>query len=121
MNDSRQKLGDLGEEIAVNYLKKKGYKILERQYKSRYGEIDIIAEHKKTLVLVEVKTRRSENFGLPEEAVTERKLEKIISTGNIYQEKQKRQFESIQVDVVSIILDKDNKHQDLKHLTNVWL
>ncbi|KKP86331.1 MAG: hypothetical protein UR87_C0022G0011 [candidate division CPR3 bacterium GW2011_GWE2_35_7] len=45
MSDQRQKLGDLGEEIASNYLKKKGYKILERQYKSQYGEIDIIAEH----------------------------------------------------------------------------
>src|SRR3989339_682645 len=84
MSDQRQKLGDLGEEIASNYLKKKGYKILERQYKSQYGEIDIIAEHKKTLVFVEVKARRSDDFGLPEEAVDERKLEKIIATGNCY-------------------------------------
>ena len=121
ISDQRQKLGDLGEEIASNYLKKKGYKILERQYKSQYGEIDIIAEHKKTLVFVEVKARRSDDFGLPEEAVDERKLEKIIATGNCYQQKLKSKFEDVQVDVVSIIINKEFQIKELKHLTDVWL
>ena len=121
MSDQRQKLGDLGEEIASNYLKKKGYKILERQYKSQYGEIDIIAEHKKTLVFVEVKARRSDDFGLPEEAVDERKLEKIIATGNCYQQKLKSKFEDVQVDVVSIIINKEFQIKELMHLTDVWL
>ena len=121
MNDQRQRLGDLGEEVAVNYLKKKGYKILKRQFKSKFGEIDIIVSKGESLVLVEVKTRKSNEFGVPEEAVNERKLEKIIATGNCYQEKLKGKYEEIQVDVISIIVASDMKVQELKHLTNVWL
>ena len=69
----RGKLGRRGEAIAVSFLKRQGYKIIERNYRSKLGEIDIIAREKDNIVFVEVKTRRSDDFGLPQEAVSYRK------------------------------------------------
>ena len=65
-------------------LKKKGYKILEQNYKNKIGEIDIIAKDKNNLIFVEVKTRRSEKFGTPSEAVTYYKKQKIVNTAKMY-------------------------------------
>ena len=76
--------GQCGEDVAALLLKKKGYKILERNYKNKIGEIDIIARQKDTLVFVEVKTRRSEKFGIPSEAVTYYKKQKIVNTAKMY-------------------------------------
>ncbi|WP_312353675.1 YraN family protein, partial [Aminipila sp.] len=66
-------LGFQGEEVASNYLKNKGYQVLERNFRCKMGEIDIIACIHKTLVFVEVKTRRNLKFGLPCEAITKNK------------------------------------------------
>ena len=76
--------GSCGEEYAALYLKKQGYKIVERNYKNKIGEIDIIAKHKKTLVFVEVKTRKTCEFGTPAEAVTYYKKQKIVNTARMY-------------------------------------
>ena len=76
--------GQCGEDIASEVLKKKGYKILNRNYKNQIGEIDIIAKQKDTLVFVEVKTRSSEKFGIPSEAVTYYKKQKIVNTAKMY-------------------------------------
>ena len=73
-----QYLGKFGESEAEHYLKKKRYKILEKNYRGRLGEIDIIAEKKKEIIFVEVKTRKSDKFGKPYEAVDFRKQRKII-------------------------------------------
>ena len=73
MTTERIALGKQGEEIALKYLKKKAYKIIERNYRSRLGEIDIIASHKGATVFIEVKTRGNTDFGLPQESVDERK------------------------------------------------
>ncbi len=70
-------LGIKGEDLAVEFLKKKGYKILSRNYKTPLGEIDIVAEDRETLVFVEVKTRADNSFGLPFEAVNRKKREKL--------------------------------------------
>ena len=70
---SNQSTGKTGERIGEDFLKKRGYEILERNARSPFGEIDLVAKHKKTLVFVEIKTRQGTDFGLPEEAVTERK------------------------------------------------
>ena len=81
--------GKLGEEKAIEFLKKNGYKILERNYKTKIGEIDIIAIKKKKIIFIEVKTRSSYNFGRPEEAVNEKKLRKIESVAQIYLQSKK--------------------------------
>ncbi len=77
MSSERITLGKQGEEIALKYLRKKGYKILERNYRSYLGEIDIIAFHKGATAFVEVKTRGSTSFGLPQESVDERKQRRM--------------------------------------------
>ncbi len=69
-----------GEDLAGKFLKKSGYKILKRNYVSKYGEIDIVAYDRGTISFVEVKTRQSENYGPPELAVTREKRKRIIKT-----------------------------------------
>ncbi len=69
-------MGRAGEKRAVVFLKKKGFKILKTNYKTVFGEIDIIAQDKDTIVFIEVKTRTSDNYGVPSEAVDKRKQEK---------------------------------------------
>ncbi len=77
-------LGIRGEDLALEFLKKKGYKIRSRNYKTRLGEIDIVAEDGETLVFVEVKTRADDSFGLPFEAVDYRKREKLRKVALYY-------------------------------------
>jgi putative endonuclease len=80
-------LGKLGEDAAAQYLSDKGYHIMERNFRSKTGEIDIIAEISGSIVFIEVKTRRSTRFGTAAEAVTPRKRHKIINTAFCYLKK----------------------------------
>ena len=81
---SRRELGDSGEKLACGALKKKGYRILEKNYRCRYGEIDIIAKHKGSLVFIEVRSKTGDSFGSPEESVTSQKKQRLISTAMDY-------------------------------------
>jgi putative endonuclease len=76
--------GQCGEDFAVTFLKNNGYKILKRNYRNKIGEIDIIAKTNDELVFVEVKTRGSDMFGTPAEAVTYHKKKKIVNTAKYY-------------------------------------
>lgn len=76
--------GNIGEQEACSYLKKKGYKILEKNYRCLYGEIDIIAKHNNFIVFVEVKKRNSSLYGRGSDAVTNSKQRKIILTAENY-------------------------------------
>lgn len=78
------KFGDLGEKFALRLLKIKGYKVICTKFRSKFGEIDIIAEKDNTLIFVEVKTRWSLKFGLPQEAVNFRKMVNIKRTGEYF-------------------------------------
>lgn len=80
-------LGQAGEKLAVKFLRKKGYKIREQNYKTKIGEIDIIAEDSGALVFVEVKTRESLEYGHPFEAVNARKRRKIAGVATLYLKK----------------------------------
>lgn len=84
MKSENKSVGDFGETSACTYLKHRGYKILERNYRNRGGEIDIIAEKGSYVVFVEVKTRNSEDFGAPSEAVNAVKQQKIANTAMAY-------------------------------------
>lgn len=77
-------VGNIGEDIATEYLKKNKYKILERNYVAGKGEIDLVAKIKNTTVFVEVKTRQNNSFGTPAEAVDYKKKSKIIETAKRY-------------------------------------
>lgn len=93
--------GCRGEERAVFHLKKRGYRILERNYRNRLGEIDIIAFEKGTVVFIEVKSRTSDAFGFPIEAVTRRKQAKMKSIALLYLKKFGREVPA-RFDVVSV-------------------
>lgn len=97
-------LGKYGEDLACDYLKKTGYKIIERNFRIRGGEIDVIAMDKKTLVYVEVKTRSSHQFGLPEESVTYHKIKFLERASKFYRLQRKHLPELERIDVVAIDL-----------------
>jgi putative endonuclease len=96
-----RRLGTEGEEAAARFLKKKGYKIVSRNFKSPVGEVDIIAEDGDTLVFVEVKTRTDDSFGHPFEAVTGRKQEKLRKVALSYLKYSRREVAS-RFDVLSV-------------------
>ena len=77
-------IGNLGEEAAVKALKKQKYKIIGRNYRSRFGEIDIIAKDGEYTCFVEVRLRKTNNFGSPADTIDERKQQKIIKTAQLY-------------------------------------
>jgi putative endonuclease len=104
MNDqSTRDQGQRGEDIAWEYLKKRGYKILERNYRCRYGEIDLVAKDGETIVFVEVKSRRSAAFGEPEESVGVAKQKKISTVALCYLEEKHLHNHEARFDVVSIL------------------
>ncbi|MFA6295746.1 MAG: YraN family protein [Patescibacteria group bacterium] len=114
MTNTNLKIGDLGEKLACDHLKKLNYIILDKNYHSRFGEIDIIAKDKNTIVFVEVKTRTNLYFGQPQEAVDFFKLKKMaktiynyISLNNIR--------DAIRIDVVAIELNMKTRRASLRH------
>ena len=96
-------LGHKGESIAVGFLKKNGYKILEQNYQNKLGEIDIVAKDRDTLVFVEVKTRRSDQYGHPKWAVTPRKQRKISMVALYYLKENRLSNPKARFDVVTIL------------------
>jgi len=113
MTDRKQKIGKMGESIAVRYLKKQGYRIVEQNYRSKVGEIDIIAREKQSLVFVEVKTRSSGSFGSPKWAITPKK-QKAISMAALYYLKMTNQNNvDARFDVVSILLQGEDTQIEL--------
>lgn len=114
----KQTTGKLGEKLAIWFLKTKGYKIIQTNFHTRRGEIDIIAKQNKTLVFVEVKTRSNFLGGYPEEAVTPIKLQRLQAAINQYLFLQSPSFNSIRIDVISV--DFTNKFRPkIKHLKNI--
>lgn len=114
-----KRLGQKGEELAVVDLMRRGYKIICRNFKARYGEIDIIATKDDTLVFVEVKTRIGDEYGLPEEAVTKRKLHEVAQTAHYFALTHTGLPEQMRIDVVAVELTEEGKLKALRHLENV--
>ena len=100
---NRKKLGKAGEALACRYLKRAGYVILARNYLTSIGEIDIVAEDGGILVFVEVKMRRSDAYGLPEEAVNSKKRRKLTRLAQLYIKNNTPYNSEVRFDVVSIL------------------
>lgn len=98
----RLSLGERGEMIAWNFLIKKGYKLVEKNYRTRIGEMDVIAEKKGRLVFIEIKTRRTERFGRPEEAVTVQKQRKLFQIASYYLKEKKKENIPISFAVLAV-------------------
>ncbi len=96
--------GDLGEEIARRYLSRKGYEILESNYRTRRGELDLISRFHNTLVIVEVKLRRGTAYGTPLEAVTPRKQQAIRLMTEEYLGERVPEFQALRFDVIGILI-----------------
>lgn len=105
MVDVRRQFGDIGEELAADTLKKKGYKILARQYRCQYGEIDLVCQFKNEIVFVEVKSRHDSIFGYPEDSVTQTKRRHLAACAEAYLDAHHLTQVPWRVDVVAIEFD----------------
>lgn len=107
-----------GEDKAALFLLKKGFKIIERNFRKGYGEIDIVATKDNMLVFIEVKTRTSEQYGTPFESITSWKLRSLIKTAQFYKLIHKNFPDSMRIDAISVVFDSDGK-ESLEHLENI--
>src|SRR5882672_1946443 len=105
---AHNELGKEGEEEAVRFLQKKGYAILERNWRHGRGEIDIIASYLEMIIFIEVKTRRNYAFGYPEESVNRHKQNMLLNTAEHYLEEKKIGSEC-RFDILSVYKSKENK------------
>lgn len=100
-----RKIGDLGERAAERALKKRGYRIVERNYASQYGEIDLIARDGAYLCFVEVRLRRTTDFGTPAETVNRQKQRRIAKTAMHYVQTHHLEDQAMRFDVVSVVAE----------------
>ena len=113
-NFHKKLLGRIGENKAVKHLKSLGYKILERNYTTNFGEIDIVAKDEECLVFVEVKTRSTNDFGVPSEAVNYAKRQKYKNLANVYMLKNRLTNVDVRFDVIEIT------GKDINHIINAF-
>ncbi|MFZ2969692.1 MAG: YraN family protein [Minisyncoccia bacterium] len=122
MTSDKKDLGNRGEKIAYNFLRREGFRILENNYQKLIGEIDIIAERKKCIHFVEVKARTIEScekYGLPQDAVTHNKQKKIIKTALFYLLENKYSDDANwQIDVIAIIIDEKRGKAKITFIEN---
>jgi putative endonuclease len=114
---SNQRLGKWGENLAAEYLEQKGFQILARNYRTSYGEIDLIASKQGVTVFVEVKTRSGRGFGLPEEAVTPSKQQHLMEAIQAYWQVIGEEG-SWQVDVIAVMRMQGGKDVEIEHFEN---
>jgi putative endonuclease len=104
MKGARKRLGDAGEEIATRELVRRGYIVRERNWRCPEGELDIIAEQGELLVFVEVRTRRGDRFGTPEESITLAKRAHLIAAAQAYLQAHSLQDRDWRIDVVAVAM-----------------
>lgn len=109
----------IGEDTACKFLKKKGYKIIERNFRKGYGEIDIVALQGRTLTFVEVKTRTSNAYGTPIEAISYYKLKSLIKTAQFYSHLHPELPNALRIDAISVMLDHSNNPVNIEHIENI--
>ena len=113
-----QTLGKIGENIAAQFLKSKGYALIEKNFRLKEGEVDLVCRKDAALVFVEVKTRTNQLFGWPEEAIGTAKLTKLESVAQAYCQHINHQG-AWRIEVVSIIINHQKRSFGIKHLTEL--
>lgn len=116
---SKSEIGKLGEEMAKEYLIRKGHKTIVQNYRFGHGEIDLITESGDTLVFVEVKTRQNLNFGEPELAITPGKQKQLRKISNAYLYQNEITDRECRFDVIAILLEK-GKEPKITHYENAF-
>jgi len=114
----RQATGNLGEKLAAEFLKKKGYHVLQTNYRCPEGEVDIVARWQDCLVFVEVRTKRSREFGSPEESITPVKMAKLRRVAAHYQQTHSDLSASWRIDVMAIEMDMQNRPRRIEQIEN---
>lgn len=118
MSDATKKLGNTGENLAATFLEKHGYKILEKNFRIRAAEIDIIAQKDNTIIFVEVKTRSNIRKGTPAEAVNLHKQKKIIEAASVFLQDEKYFDSACRFDVIEIL--KAGNAFKVNHIENAF-
>ncbi len=111
----KAKIGRFGQDLAREYLTRKGYLILAENFYCQAGELDLIAQKDDQLVFIEVKTRRSRKFGLPEEAVNRTKREKMHKAALVYLAQEKIKNNIFRFDCLALEIDKEAKTAKIRH------
>ncbi len=114
----RRDTGTLGEKLAKDFLRKKGYRILETNYRCSEGEIDIVARQKDYLVFIEVRTKTSLEFGSPEESITPAKMKRLRATAAHFQQTHDNLPELWRIDMVAIELNQERKPSRIELIEN---
>lgn len=120
MTIRRKLLGRQGEEAAARYLEKNSYQVLCRNYSCRLGEIDIVARERETIVFVEVRSRSSDDYGLPQESVTSRKKMKLRQLAWHYLKAAGKTGAGFRFDVIALLFDGDGRVKKLEHIENAF-
>lgn len=118
MSTKRRDTGRLGEGLARDFLRKRGFRILETNYRCPEGEVDIIARHKDFLIFVEVRTKTGQGFGSPEESITEAKKKRLIAAAYHYRQAYASSPPLWRIDFVAVELDKDGKLSRIELIEN---
>jgi len=109
----------LGEDIASDFLKKKGYKIIERNFRKKYEEIDIVAVYDSILVFIEVKTRKSDSYGTPFDGISPFKVRHLVALAQFYKQLHPKLPDEMRIDAIGVVLTFDNKPESIEHLENI--
>lgn len=124
MREKHKELGKWGEEWAAGYLQRQGYTILERNVYSRFGEIDLVAQgvdgDQLTTIFVEVKTRSTQTYGYPEDAVDHRKREHLLTCASMYIQDHPELGDQWRVDVIALERHPDQQEPRVRHFKNVF-
>jgi putative endonuclease len=114
----RQALGRLGESLAAEFLEKLGYSIIERNFRTPYGEIDLITKQGDVIIFTEVKTRSSSSLGPPEISITRKKSEHIRNAAEYYIQQHPDMSDDWRIDVISVQMQSKNIHPKILHFEN---
>jgi putative endonuclease len=114
---NHNELGKTGEDLAVNFLTKQGYEILERNYSFQKAEVDIIAKKETVLAVVEVKTRSTNVFGNPQDFLKPKQIQRIVKAVDNYVTSNQLDVE-VRFDIIAIV--KNGNQFDIEHLENAY-
>lgn len=111
-------IGQIGESLARKYLENKGYQVIEQNYRTKYAEIDLVVKKQSVLIFVEVRTKKGQLFGSPEETINRQKLKKLElnAAGYVARKKWKGPY---RIDAICVVLNSDNKVARIEHYQDI--
>ncbi len=112
-------VGRIGETLAADFLRDKGYQLIEFNFRKNYTELDIIATYQNTTIFIEVKTRKNDAFGTPFEAITREKIANLVRTAHVYMKLHPKLPKAMRIDAIGITLDPDNRLEEIEHIENI--